>query len=50
MMSTYQNYHDAELEITPSEANKFLRILFTALFVTAVFIVPTIGAIKFLFF
>jgi hypothetical protein len=49
-MSTYQNYHDAELEITPFESNKFLRILFTALFVTAAFIVPTTGAIKFLFF
>lgn len=49
-MSTYQNYLDAELEITPFDANKLLRILFAAVFVTAVFIVPTIGAIKFLFF
>lgn len=50
MMCTYQNEHDAELEITPFETNKFLRIFFTALFVTAVFIVPPIAAIKFLFF
>ena len=49
-MSTYQNYHDDKLEITPFESNKFLRVLFTALFVTAAFIVPTAGAIKFLFF
>ena len=49
-MSTYQNYHDDDrLEITLFESNQFLRILFTALFVTAAFIVPTIGAIKFLF-
>jgi hypothetical protein len=49
-MSTYQNYHDDKIEITPFESNKFLRVLFTALFVTAAFIVPTTGAIKFLFF
>lgn len=49
-MSTYQNYHNGKLEINPFESNKFLRILFTALFVTAAFVVPTVGAIKFLFF
>jgi hypothetical protein len=49
-MTTYQSYHDSGLEITPFASNKLLHILFTALFVTAVFIVPTTGAIKFLFF
>jgi len=49
-MTTYQSYHEDGLEITPFETNKFLRIIFTAIFVTAVFIVPTTLAIKFLFF
>ena len=49
-MSTYQNHIDDGLVVTQFESNKFLRILFTALFVTAVFIVPTAGAIKFLFY
>ncbi len=49
-MTTYQSYHDGGLEITPFASNKFFHILFTALFVTAAFIVPTTGAIKFLFF
>lgn len=34
-------------EITPFESNKFLRLFFTALFVMAVFIVPTVTAIRF---
>lgn len=47
---TYQNYHiDDKMEITPFESNKFLYILFTALFVMAAFVVPAIGVIKFLF-
>jgi hypothetical protein len=49
-MTTYKSYHDHGLEITPFELNKFLHKLFAALFVMAVFIVPTIGAITFLFF
>jgi hypothetical protein len=48
-MSTYQNCHDDRLEIIPFESNKFLRILFTALFITATFVLPTTGVIKFLF-
>jgi hypothetical protein len=49
-MTTYQSHHEGGLEITTFESNKFLRIIFTAIFVTAVFIVPTTVAIKFLFF
>lgn len=48
---TYKNYHvDNRIEITPFESNKFLRILFTAMFVTAAFVVPTTGIVIFLFF
>ena len=49
-MSTYQNYRADELEITSHETNKYLRAIFAVIFVIAVFIVPTIEAIKFLFF
>jgi hypothetical protein len=49
-MSTYQKHLDDGLAITTFKSDKFLRILLTALFVTAAFIVPTTGAIKFLFF
>ena len=47
---TYQNYHvNNGIETTPFESNKFLYVLFTALFITAAFVVPTIGLIDFLF-
>jgi len=47
-MNTYPNYTDENLDITLSETNKLLRIFFTAIFVTAVFIVPAVTAIHFL--
>ena len=34
-------------EMTPFESNRFLRIIFTAIFVTAVFIVPAVTVIRF---
>lgn len=49
-MNTYQNYHNHRLEITPLELNKYLHILFAGIFIIAAFIVPSIGAITFLFF
>ena len=49
-MTTYQTYHKDRLETAPFESNKFLRVIFTAIFVTATFIVPTSAAVKFLFF
>ena len=49
-MTTYQSYREGRLEIAPFESNKFLRAIFTAVFVTATFIVPTSAAVKFLFF
>ena len=49
-MTTYQSYREGRLEIAPFESNKFLRAIFTAIFVTATFIVPTSAAVKFLFF
>jgi hypothetical protein len=49
-MTAYQNYHKDGLEIIYIESNKFLRIMFTAIFVTAAFIIPTIVLIIFLFF
>lgn len=49
-MTTYQIYHDHKMEIKTFEFYKFLHILFATLFLTAVFIVPVIGAIVFLFF
>ena len=48
-MATHQTYHNHRLEITTFELSKALHILFVALFLTAVFIVPTIGVIMFLF-
>lgn len=47
-MNTYPNYADENRDITLFETNKFLRILFTVMFVTAVFIVPVVTAIHFL--
>jgi hypothetical protein len=49
-MTTYQSYHKYRSEITSFESNKFLHVIFAAIFVTAVFIVPTTVLIKFLFF
>ncbi|MDI1361221.1 hypothetical protein [Methylotenera sp.] len=49
-MTTYQNYRKGRLKIAYFESNKFLRAIFTAIFVTATFIVPTSAAVKFLFF
>lgn len=49
-MSTYQNHLDDRPALTMLESNKFLRILLTALFLMEAFIVPIIGAIKFMFF
>ena len=47
-MNTYPNYTDENRDITLFESNKFLRIFFTAVFVTAVFIIPTVTAIRFI--
>jgi len=47
-MNTYPNYADENRDITLFESNNFLRIFFTAVFVIAVFIVPTVTAIHFL--
>ena len=47
-MNTYPNYTDENRDITLFESNKSLRIFFTAVFVTAVFIVPAVTAIRFL--
>lgn len=47
-MNTYPNYADENRDITLFESNKFLRIFFTAIFVIAVFIVPTVTVIHFL--
>jgi hypothetical protein len=49
-MSTYQNYSVDQLEIASLLSNKFERVTLAALFVTAVFIVPPIVGMKFLFF
>lgn len=49
-MNTYQNYRVDELEIASLEKSKLLCVMFTTIFLTAVFIVPTVGAIKLLFF
>ncbi len=45
MENTHQEPYTRE--ITPFESNRLLRILFTAVFVTAVFIVPPVTAIRF---
>jgi len=47
-MNTYPNYTDENRDITLFETNKFQRIFFTAVFVSAVFIVPAVTAIRFL--
>lgn len=48
---TYQNYQvDWRMKTNQFESNNFLHILFIAIFVTAVFVVPTVGITHFLFF
>ena len=45
MENTNQEQHTRE--ITPFESNKVLRIIFTGVFLAAVFIVPPVTAIRF---
>lgn len=47
-MNTFTGYIDNTPDITLVAANKSLHIFFTALFLTAVFIVPTLAAAHFL--
>jgi hypothetical protein len=47
-MNTYPNYTDESRDITLFESNTYLRVFFTALFVSAVFIIPVVTAINFL--
>jgi hypothetical protein len=49
-MTTYQNYRDHRLDVTSFKLTNVLHMLFAVSFVIAVFIVPTIGAMVFLFF
>lgn len=49
-MNTYQNYDPTQLKVMSVESNNHLNIFFSALFVSATFIVPTLVAIHFLFF
>ena len=49
-MTTYQSYREGRLEIASSESNKFLRAIFSAIFVMATFIVLSSAAVKFLLF
>ena len=46
-MNTYPNYDDIYRTPAQSELNKVLRIIFSGLFLTAVFVVPGATAIKF---
>jgi len=46
-MNTYQNYDHHQRNSTLFESNKFIRILFTAVFVAAVFIVPPLATAQF---
>lgn len=46
-MQTLPNYDDVYRAPEPSDLIKTLRFIFTAVFVTAVFIVPTITAVEF---
>lgn len=47
-MNTFTSYIDNTPDITLLEPNKSLRIFFTALFLTAVFIIPALAAVHFL--
>jgi len=46
-MKTYPNYDDNQRDATLFESNKFIRILFTAVFVAAVFVVPPFVTMQF---
>jgi len=46
-MNTYQHYDDNQRNATLFESNKFIRILFTAVFVVAVFVVPPLATAQF---
>ncbi len=48
-MTTYQTYLGQKMEVTTYEIDRRLNVLFAALFLTAVFMVPTGAAIAFLF-
>lgn len=48
-MNTYPNLKDQGQEIGLSESNKFVHILFTAVFVCVVFIIPVVALICFAF-
>ena len=43
----YINQVPYKREVTPFESNKFVRIFFTAIFVMAVFIVPSVTVVRF---
>lgn len=45
-MNTYLDYTNQSCEITLYESSKFVRIFFTAVFVSAVFIVPAATLIR----
>ena len=46
-MNTYPNYDDIYRTPVQSEFNKVLRVIFSGLFLAAVFVVPAVTAIKF---
>ena len=46
-MNTFPDYDAQRRAPTQFESSKFLRFLFTGVFVTAVFIVPSVTAVKF---
>jgi len=46
-MRTYPDYEDHQRDATLFETNKFIRILFTAVFVAAVFVVPPLFTAQF---
>lgn len=49
-MTTYQKHRDHGLEMKSLKLTNVLHLLFATSFVMAVFIVPTISAMMFLFF
>ena len=46
-MRTYPNYDDNQRDTTLFESNKFIRVLFTAVFIAAVFVVPPLVTAQF---
>lgn len=42
------HHHDDARDITVFESNQFIRFIFTAVFIVAVFIVPPVAVIQFL--